>query len=157
VLQRHLADLDTFALAVSPLYGSWAFAERHMGAERVQALLGEPAIPRRRPRLFPRSHQELASILRTADVPQAIAKRARWGLELRRGEGASKLGGRPELPGAWPLHAGHGLTHLASIALAELPPRAPARRRDTDLLRRLPHRARWRRARGPVCARGRRH
>ena len=38
------------------------------------------------------------------------------------GDGASKLGGRPELPGAWPRNAaGFGLTHLASIALAELP------------------------------------
>ena len=34
----------------------------------------------------------------------------------------SRIGGRPDLPdGIWPLNDGRGLTHLATIALAELP------------------------------------
>jgi uncharacterized protein YwqG len=37
------------------------------------------------------------------------------------GDGRSRLGGLPEIPGAWPLNDGRGLTHLASIALDELP------------------------------------
>jgi hypothetical protein len=45
-----------------------------------------------------------------------------WGVEVGLdGTGESRLGGRPFLTELWPQHDGHGLTHLASIALAELP------------------------------------
>ena len=71
---------------------------------------------------IPRSREELDALLRKYEVPERLGALADWGLELVPGDGASKLGGRPELPGAWPRNAaGFGLTHLASIALAELP------------------------------------
>jgi uncharacterized protein YwqG len=37
------------------------------------------------------------------------------------GRGRSQLGGVPAIPGEWPVSNGRALTHLASIALEELP------------------------------------
>ena len=65
---------------------------------------------------------ERLGLLAKHDVPSKFLELAGWGLELIPGDGASRLGGRPELRGAWPRNAaGHALTHLASVALAELP------------------------------------
>jgi uncharacterized protein YwqG len=70
----------------------------------------------------PTSHEELIALLAAHELPATMADDAVWGLALLPGgEGRSRLGGRPEIAGEWPLNEGHGLTHLASIALDELP------------------------------------
>jgi uncharacterized protein YwqG len=73
------------------------------------------------------THEALLGLLAEFQLPVSLADDAEWGLALvPGGSGRSKLGGRPELIGPWPLNNGRGLTHLASIALEELPD-VPAR------------------------------
>jgi uncharacterized protein YwqG len=73
------------------------------------------------------SLDELRSLLAEHELPVGLADGAAWGFALSPGGyGRSKLGGLPEIPQAWPVNNGRGLTHLASIALDELPD-SPAR------------------------------
>ena len=73
-------------------------------------------------RVPPISHDELIALLTAHELPETMADDAVWGLALLPGgTGRSRLGGRPEIAGEWPLNEGRGLTHLASIALDELP------------------------------------
>ncbi|MDA0166243.1 YwqG family protein [Solirubrobacter ginsenosidimutans] len=94
-----------------------------LGPERMEALFGPE--PRTYPKVSaaPTSRAELAELVRAFELPDRLVEQARWGLALvAGGTGSSRLGGRPDLPGgAWPLNEGRGLTHLASIALDELP------------------------------------
>jgi uncharacterized protein YwqG len=79
------------------------------------------------PRVSLTSHDDLRSLLVKHELPARLADRAAWGFALSPGGfGRSKLGGLPEIPQAWPMNNGRGLTHLASIALEELPD-SPAR------------------------------
>ncbi len=58
------------------------------------------------------------------EVAQVAAADARWAIVLEAGgDGESRLGGLPTLPSdmAWPAADGRPLTHLATVALQELP------------------------------------
>jgi hypothetical protein len=70
----------------------------------------------------PTSHEQLLDVLSAHGLRPELAEQAAWGIALLPGgSGRSKLGGLPEIPGVWPLNNGRALTHLASIALEELP------------------------------------
>ncbi|HEX5782369.1 MAG TPA: DUF1963 domain-containing protein [Solirubrobacteraceae bacterium] len=72
----------------------------------------------------PSSREEIADLLEDSGLPRELAERAQWGLLLvGGGSGRSRLGGRAELPEGmpWPHCEGRPLTHLATIALPELP------------------------------------
>jgi uncharacterized protein YwqG len=72
--------------------------------------------------MAPTTFDELQQLLTKHGLPLELAERAVAGLALvGGGTGRSKLGGRPEVPGSWPINNGRGLTHLASIVLEELP------------------------------------
>lgn len=72
------------------------------------------------------THDELRALLARYDLRLDLAEHAAWGLALLPGgNGRSTLGGVPKA-GPWPINNGFGLTHLASIALEELPD-APTR------------------------------
>lgn len=72
--------------------------------------------------MTPTTHDELRDVLAAHGLRVELAEYAVPGVALvSGGTGRSKLGGRPEIPGAWPINNGRGLTHLASIALDELP------------------------------------
>jgi uncharacterized protein YwqG len=72
--------------------------------------------------MAPSTSEELQLLLIKYGLPLDLAELAVPGLALLGGgAGRSKLGGCPEMPGPWPTNAGRGLTHLASIALEELP------------------------------------
>jgi hypothetical protein len=106
--------------------------ERIIGRERVNAFLerltgrSEAAVAGDDPR--PRSREELAALLvdvgLTADEAASVAADALWGIVLESGGmGVSRLGGAPVLSVGtpWPHADGRPLTHLATIALDELP------------------------------------
>jgi hypothetical protein len=70
----------------------------------------------------------LAALLTALGLPgdeaATVAADARWGIVLEPGgDGATRLGGRPVLPEdvTWPTADGRALTHLATLALDELP------------------------------------
>ena len=74
---------------------------------------------------MPNDRAELFTILTESGLPAEGAARvvedAAWGFLLAPGRGESRIGGRPVLAGDWPLTAdGRPLTHLATLALAEL-------------------------------------
>lgn len=73
---------------------------------------------------LPRSHDELLALLRTHDLPVAIAGQARWAAAIvaRKG-GGSRFGGPPHLPPGtdWPRSQVGRLTHIVSLDLSELP------------------------------------
>jgi hypothetical protein len=106
--------------------------ERIVGRERVDAFLerlagGFEAAPAGDD-LRPRSREELAALLvdvgLTADEAACIAADALWGIVLESGgRGVSRLGGAPVLSAGtpWPHAEARPLTHLATIALDELP------------------------------------
>lgn len=78
--------------------------------------------------LRPQSRDELARLLEgiglTPDEAAALAADALWGILLEPGgSGVSRLGGAPVLPAGtpWPTADGRPLTHLATIAMDELP------------------------------------
>lgn len=72
--------------------------------------------------MAPTNHDELRALVAAHGLPEELASRAVWGIALLPGgTGRSRLGGRPEITDAWPMNNGCGLTHLASIALDELP------------------------------------
>lgn len=106
-----------------------AHARRALGDTRVDAFVAslEPPPDARRPppiKKPPRSRQELADIVAAYGLSRSLAGQAAWGAALvARGKGASRLGGRPDLPldQAWPVCEGRPLTHLASIHLHEVP------------------------------------
>jgi Domain of unknown function (DUF1963) len=124
-LQRRVAELtwpDDALPLVEARDIAWRLAEKYLGHDRMLRLLGEPAVPEPVVVAPPRSRDELADRLQTFGLPVTLAARASWALALvPGGTGESRLGGRPDMIDAWPLCDGHGLTHLASIALAELP------------------------------------
>ena len=98
-------------------------AKRRFTREQIDALFGPepkvyPTIDAR-----PVTREALTELVAAFELPDWLATRAAWGLALiPGGTGASRIGGRPDLPdGRWPLNDGRGLTHLATIALAELP------------------------------------
>jgi hypothetical protein len=73
--------------------------------------------------MAPTTLDELHGLLTKHGLPLELAERAVEGLALVGADaGRSKLGGRPEMPGSWPINNGRALTHLASIVLEELPP-----------------------------------
>jgi hypothetical protein len=111
---RLAADLDdVIPLVMSTSWVSWWLVERHVDPARLAA-----AELTAQPKLRPRSRAELATMLEADGARPELAELAGWGLALvPGGKGASRLGGRPEFDGEWP--PGH--THLASIALDELP------------------------------------
>jgi hypothetical protein len=103
-----------------------------VGRERVEAFLermtrrAAPRLPRGP--LRPRTRAELAALLQdaglTAGEAARVAAGALWGIVLEPGgTGVSRLGGAPVLPAGtpWPLAGDRPLTHLATIALDELP------------------------------------
>jgi hypothetical protein len=122
-LQARLASMH-FAGDVVPLVCTvddvaWWLAERHLAPDRLAALglAPEPIL-----RLVPRSGDALAELLEANGIQRSLVERSKWGLAIvSGGVGESRLGGRPMLEDRWPLHNGRPLTHLASIALAELP------------------------------------
>lgn len=71
----------------------------------------------------PRTRAELAELLAAHGIRASLAEQAKWGLEIvPAGAAESRLGGRPQFVGEWPLSKdGRAHTHLASIALSELP------------------------------------
>jgi uncharacterized protein YwqG len=72
--------------------------------------------------MAPTTSDELRRLLARHGLPVELAERAVTGLALiPGGTGQSKLGGRPYVAAAWPTNNGRALTHLASIALEELP------------------------------------
>ncbi len=72
--------------------------------------------------MAPTTLDELHRLLAAHGLPLELAESAVAGLALvGGGAGSSKLGGRPDVPGPWPINSGRGLTHLASIALQEVP------------------------------------
>jgi uncharacterized protein YwqG len=72
--------------------------------------------------MAPTTFDELHRLLARHGLPVELAERAVTGLALiPGGTRHSKLGGRPNVEGAWPTNNGRGLTHLASIALEDLP------------------------------------
>jgi hypothetical protein len=107
--------------------------EALLGHERVTAFLrritGRAAPAQTEGDLRPRSRAELATLLVGAGLSAAEAERvaadALWGIVLEpSGRGVSRLGGAPVLAEdrEWPeSDAGQPLTHLATIALDELP------------------------------------
>jgi len=77
--------------------------------------------------MAPTTVDELQQLLARHGLPSALGDRAVIGLALIPGEqGQSKLGGQPKVAAPWPTNNGRALTHLASIALEELPD-VPAR------------------------------
>jgi hypothetical protein len=129
-IQRHAAEVEWPGGALPLVTGLHAdpvgLARRILGQERVDAAFagvgGRPSPPPvDRP---PASREEVEALLVAAELPVAIAAQAAWGLALvGGGEGESRLGGRPDLPEGtpWPVFEGLPLTHLATIALGELP------------------------------------
>lgn len=72
--------------------------------------------------MTPTSHEQLVDVLSAHGLRPELAEHAAWGIALLPGgSGRSKVGGLPEIAGAWPLNNGRALTHLASIVLEELP------------------------------------
>jgi Domain of unknown function (DUF1963) len=118
----------TFVVLSTPRYEG----DRWQQAERVDAFLERlagrfEAAPAGHD-LRPRSREELAGLLvdvgLTADEAARIAADALWGIVLEPGgTSVSRLGGAPVLSAGtpWPHAGGRPLTHLATIALDELP------------------------------------
>lgn len=109
VVDRH--RLEAFVARVGNRDVAW---ERELATERDE--------------LRPQSRAELAQLLEgiglTPDEAAALAADALWGILLEPGgSGVSRLGGAPVLPAGtpWPAADGRALTHLATIALDELP------------------------------------
>jgi uncharacterized protein YwqG len=121
-LQARLAAMPLPGDAVPLIYGSelaWRLAERHLEPARLAALT---ALPNPASTDAPRSREALAELLHARGIRRSLAELATWGLALvPDGQGQSRLGGHLELEGEWPHNDGRALTHLASIALAELP------------------------------------
>ena len=71
----------------------------------------------------PDSRAKLAEVLEAHGIRASLAQQAKWGLGLVPADAAeSRLGGRPLIDGEWPRSSdGHAHTHLASIALSEVP------------------------------------
>jgi len=99
-----------------------------LGGARVRALhaslRGGPS--RQGGKLTLADRAQLLALLTGSGLPAEGAARvaadAAWGILLVPGPGESRIGGRPVLADAWPLTAdGRPLTHLATLALAELP------------------------------------
>ena len=99
-----------------------------LGSARVRALhaslRGGPS--RQGGTLTLTDRAQLPALLMESGLPAEGAARvaadAAWGILLVPGSGESRIGGRPVLADAWPLTAdGRPLTHLATLALAELP------------------------------------
>lgn len=107
--------------------------EAMLGRERVAAFLRRITAPVEGARgegdLRPQSRAELAALLAdaglSADEAERVAADALWGIVLEPGgDGVSRLGGSPVLADGtdWPAtDEGQPLTHLATIALDELP------------------------------------
>jgi hypothetical protein len=104
----------------------WGLAERVLGPDRMGGLFGSLPATAAVPTIehAPRSLIELAGLLGAFGLSPDLAQQAAWGLTLAGGgRGRSRLGGRAELPEGmqWPTAGGRALTHLATIALSELP------------------------------------
>src|SRR3954449_1645772 len=98
-------------------------ARRRFTPKEMDALFGPepkvyPTIDSR-----PMTREALAELVAAFELPDWLATGASWGLALvLSATGVSRIGGRPDLPhGEWPLNEGRALTHLATIALMELP------------------------------------
>jgi len=121
-LQARLAALTFPGDAVGLVYGTdlaWELAARHLEPARLATLLAPPDPAATN---APQSREELADLLHARGVRPSVAELAKWGLAMvPGGHEQSRLGGLPVLEGGWPLNDGRALTHLASIALAELP------------------------------------
>jgi hypothetical protein len=97
------------------------------GDDGLAALLAEPTSDGSHDVRVP-DRPVLAALLIALGLPAAeaaiVADDARWGIVLEpSGNGATRLGGRPVLPHdvPWPTASGRALTHLATLALDELP------------------------------------
>jgi hypothetical protein len=121
-LQTRLGD-TSWPVLVSGPGDATQRARVHFGPDRFEALFGPEPVTYPQVSAAPTSRAELVELVRAFALPEWIAQQARWGLALLPdGSGRSHLGGRPALPdGTWPINDGRGLTHLASIALEELP------------------------------------
>jgi hypothetical protein len=129
-LQRHLAAMkwpnDALALSFGLNdHDHWDPIERVLGPRLDSVLTATPARePLQTIDASPASREELVELLRDFALPEALAEQASWGVALMPGgSGLSQLGGAARLPEdmAWPTCGGRALTHLASIALSELP------------------------------------
>ncbi|HWI70394.1 MAG TPA: DUF1963 domain-containing protein, partial [Baekduia sp.] len=97
------------------------------GDDGLAALLAEPGQAARHEVRVP-DRPTLAALLTALGLPAGeaatVAADARWGIVLEPGgTGTTRLGGRPVLPEdvPWPTADGRALTHLATLALGELP------------------------------------
>jgi hypothetical protein len=121
-LQAELGSAPWPVLVSGP-HDAAARAHRRFTPEEMNTLFGGE------PKVFPTvdarplTREALTELVAAFELPDWLATRAGWGLALvPGGVGVSRIGGRPDLPhGEWPLNDGRGLTHLATIALAELP------------------------------------
>jgi uncharacterized protein YwqG len=115
-------DAARWPVLVTGSHDAFERARRRFSAEQMDALFGPesdcPTVDTR-----PVTREALVELVAAFELPDWLATRAGWGLALvPGGVGVSRIGGRPDLPdGEWPLNDGRGLTHLATIALAELP------------------------------------
>ncbi|MBE2317054.1 DUF1963 domain-containing protein [Solirubrobacter sp. CPCC 204708] len=107
ILQRHVDER------------TWPDGAVALGNPEAQAPATVPAAPTLE--AAPRDEAELAALIARFDLPAGLIETARWGLALVEGEGRSRVGGPPELPGEWPQHEGRPLTHVMTIWLDELP------------------------------------
>lgn len=114
--------------------GRFRASRAALGDERVDAFLATLAPSEGGPRIDVAEDERvpdrraLAALLHGAGLPQTaagqVAADAAWAIVLEPGgTGATRLGGLPVLPAdtPWPTADGRPLTHLATIALAELP------------------------------------
>jgi hypothetical protein len=124
-LQSEL-DAARWPVLVTGSHDAVERAQRHFSAEQMDALFGPEAEQLKEfptVAVRPATREALVELVAAFGLPDWLATRACWGLALVPGGiGVSRIGGRPDLPdGEWPLNEGRGLTHLATIALSELP------------------------------------
>jgi hypothetical protein len=122
------AELDAvrWPVLVTGSHDAVERAQHRFSSEQMDELFGpEPPLVHEGPTvdIRPVTREELVEMVAAFELPDRLAALGRWGLALVPGGiGVSRIGGRPDLPdGEWPLNDGRGLTHLATIALSELP------------------------------------
>jgi hypothetical protein len=130
--RRFHEHIDALLDAPRPRRIAWPDLEAAVGRARVNALVQrltqEASQAGGHDERLPRDRTELAEQLRdaglTADQATRVAADALWAIVLERGgTGRTRLGGAPILPvdTPWPTAEDRPLTHLATIALDELP------------------------------------